>query len=100
MTENFLFAEYMDAQTFKYIMGAILFVLCAIYFGMAFYHISKKPNSDNSKTKPLNKQEYVRQNLDVFGIKDCEAADIKNVYLVPFEKMGYHSKKVQRGDKS
>lgn len=93
MYENFLFAEYMSAQTFKYIIGFILFVLLAIYFYMAVKYILQNNVEQGKTARPLNKQEYVKQNLHIFGIKDCEGSEIKEVYVVPFEKMGLVNKK-------
>lgn len=91
--ENFLLAQYIDAQTFKYIVGAILFILLTIYFSMAFYHIL----TPETKTRPIakysNKQEYVKKNLHIFGICDREGSEIKEVFVVPYDKMGFGTAK-------
>lgn len=93
MRENFLLAQYIDAQTFKYIIGAILFILLTVYFSMAFHHILTAGTKTRPTEKYSNKQEYVKKNLHIFGIRDGEGFEIKEVFVVPYDKMGFRTTK-------
>ena len=93
MRENFLLAQYIDVQTFKYIIGAILFILLTVYFSMAFHHILTAGTKTRPTEKYSNKQEYVKQNLHIFGIRDREGSEIKEVFVVPYNKMGFGTAK-------
>lgn len=39
-------------------------------------------------TDRFNKQQYVQQNRNVFGIKDRECSEIKEVFVVSPERLG------------
>ena len=41
------------------------------------------------KQSNFNKQQYVKNNLDVFGIKDNACSDIKEIYTVSPKLMGF-----------
>ena len=51
-------------------------------------YIKREASEIETKSEVFNKQEYVKQHRNVFGINERECNDIKAVYTVSLEKMG------------
>ena len=68
---------------FAAFIGFITFALINAYYYRIKGTLKKTSGWD------FNKQQYVKQNRVVFGIVDKECSDIKEVYTVSPERMGF-----------
>lgn len=67
-----------------------LFVIVAFfYLGYLYIENSKVECDKNNMSYHFNKQKYVKQNRNVFGINEREANDIKHIYAVSPERLGF-----------
>ena len=81
------------------VIGKLIFVV--LYFGvmvagMIYLHNSVIPElkqelaeKETANQSKFNKQQFVKNNRDVFGIKDKGCDDIKEIYTVPPQTMGF-----------
>lgn len=58
------------------------------YLGYLYIKETKNEYEKNNIKQSFNKQGYIKQNRNVFGINDHERNDIKHVYTVSPERMG------------
>lgn len=66
-----------------------LLMLGFFYLGYLYIKGTKDECEKNNTNQSFNKQEWVKQNRNVFGINDHECNDIKHVYTVSPERMGF-----------
>lgn len=59
------------------------------YLGYLYIKETKTSCEKNNSNQSFNKQEWVKQNRNVFGINEKECHDIKEVYTVSPERMGF-----------
>lgn len=65
--------------------GILVCILVGIPYIRGIDEIAKRQQAQTT----FNKQEYVRNHLDVFGVKDAPGKEIKEVYYVSSEKIGF-----------
>lgn len=68
------------------IIAAVAMILI---FLVGFPYVKGAREIQKNKIPVFDKQSYVRQNLDKFGVKDSEAYELNQIYSVSSEKMGF-----------
>lgn len=77
--------EKKEVNIMAIIVTTLLLVAFVIMIGSCLALIIKTKNSNL-----LNKHQYVREHIDVFGISDKECEDCnKDIYTVPHENIGF-----------
>lgn len=68
-------------------------LVSAVIVGLGFYvgasYVIARTSDGKTNSNKFNKNEYVKNNRAVFGINDRECSDVKEVYTVSPEKLGF-----------
>lgn len=64
-------------------------VAMLLIFFVGFPYVKGAREIQENKMPVFDKQSYVKQNLDKFGVKDGEAHELTQIYSVSPEKMGF-----------
>lgn len=68
------------------VMYALMICVYNSYVPYLKKELAEKEKANQSK---FNKQQFVKDNRDIFGIRDKECGDIKEIYTVSPQKMGF-----------
>ena len=75
---------------FAIIVGLFYSLLLYLFYQAYLMLKELKQNTERGTSEPnFNKQQYVKDNRAIFGINDKECGDIKEIYTVSPQSMGF-----------
>ena len=66
-----------------------LFTAGVLYCGYSYIQEVKEDVASKAVENNFNKQQFVKDNRHIFGIKDAECGDVNKIYTVSPETLGF-----------